>query len=141
MVCRITAQEDSNTIQQVAREGSILKNLQVIQDPGIENMLNWHIENNKGKNGMDGYRIEIFSSSQVTAKEQALARKVEFLAGHPEISANILFISPNFKVRVGDFRTKNEALKVFKQIQGEYPSAFIVQDRIDFPMLKSSRYE
>lgn len=119
----------------------ILKNLVVHQNPDIERMLVWHIENNKIKNKIEGYRVEIFFSSDLNAKENALKKKEEFLENYPEESIHVKYISPNFRVRVGDFRTKNEALKLYKEIKKTYPVAFIVSDEIDFPLNKQVQYE
>jgi hypothetical protein len=54
---------------------------------------------------------------------------------------HVKYISPNFRVRVGDFRTKNEALKLYREIKSNYPVAFIVADEIDFPLMKPVQYE
>jgi hypothetical protein len=119
----------------------IISTLDIRQDIRLGKMLEWHIENNKKIDGTDGFRVEIFFSSAMNAREQALNKKKEFLSKYPDYSVHIMFSAPNFKVRVGDFRTKNEALKLYKKIQRDYPGAFIVPDIIDFPMLKSNNYE
>ncbi|HKJ80158.1 MAG TPA: SPOR domain-containing protein [Prolixibacteraceae bacterium] len=119
----------------------ILNNLDIEQDPRLAKMLSWHIENNKNRNGIEGFRVEIFFSSAMNALERAQQQKVKFLSKYPEKNVHIQFAAPNFKVRVGDFRTKNEALKLQKQIQRDYPSAFIVPDIITFPLLKQENYE
>jgi len=119
----------------------ILDQLDVNQDPRLRTMLKWHIENNRKRDGIDGFRVEIFFSSALNAKELSLNKKKEFLSKYPEYNVHIKFIAPNFRVRVGDFRTKNEALRLFKKIEQDYPGAFIVPDRIDFPMLKPEEYE
>lgn len=117
---------------------TILDKLQVERDPVLDKMLDWHIEKNHEKEGMDGFRVEIFFSSKMDAKEQALKTKVDFLSEYPEYAVHIKFVAPNFRVRVGDFRTKNEAWKLYKKIQREYPTAFVVPDVINFPLLKSN---
>ena len=119
----------------------MLKNVEVNQDPIVDKMLGWHIENNNIKNKIDGFRVEIFFSSDVDAKDKALKKKVEFLSVYPDNTVHIKYISPNFRVRVGDFRTKNEALKLYKEIKDNYPVAFIVSDEIDFPLMKQEQYE
>lgn len=129
-----SVQTDSLTFQ-------LLDNLTINQDPRLEKMLKWHVENNRNRDGMDGYRVEIFFSSALNAKDQALRKKKEFLSKYPDYNVHVKFTAPNFRVRVGDFRTKNEALKLHKQIQKDYPGAFIVPDIIDFPLLKSENYE
>jgi hypothetical protein len=115
--------------------------LDINEDPRIERMLSWHIENNKFKNKIDGFRVEIFFSSDIDAKEKALKKKEEFLEIYPDNIVHVKYISPNFRVRVGDFRTKNEALKLYKEIKNTYPLAFIVTDEIDFPLMKQIQYE
>jgi hypothetical protein len=119
----------------------ILKNLKINQDPRLDKMLSWHIGNNKTNNSIDGFRVEIFFSSDVDAKQKALRKKVEFLSIYPENTVHVLYVSPNFRVRVGDFRTKNEALKLYREIKTTYPVAFIVTDKIDFPLMKQIQYE
>ena len=120
---------------------AILKNLNVNQDARLEKMLNWHIENNKKREGIEGYRVEIFFSSNLDAKEKALEKKVEFLEKYPDCNVHVLFYAPNFRVRVGDFRTKNEAWKLYKEIVKDYRAAFVVKDKIDFPLVKPLNYE
>jgi len=119
----------------------ILKTLNINQDPRLEKMLSWYIENNNIKNKIEGFRVEIFFSSSFDAKEKALKEKEEFLANYPDKIVHVQYISPNFRVRVGDFRTKNEALKLYKEIKNTYPVAFIVADEIDFPLMKQIQYE
>jgi hypothetical protein len=114
----------------------ILDELNVNQDSRLENILKWHIENNRKRDGISGFRVEIFFSSADNAKEQAFKKKKEFLSRYGDYNVHVKYTEPNFRVRVGDFRTKNEALKLHKQIQKDYPGAFIVPDIIDFPLLK-----
>lgn len=130
---------DENT--QESNLPEIIKNLNVTQDSRIDKMLSWHIENNKIKNKIDGYRVEIFFSSDLDAKVEALNIKEEFLEIYPNYNVHVKYISPNFRVRVGDFRTKNEALKLYKEIKDTYRVAFIVSDAIDFPLMKQIQYE
>ncbi|MBT3385338.1 MAG: SPOR domain-containing protein [Prolixibacteraceae bacterium] len=120
---------------------SILRDLNIKQDPRLEKMLNWHMEKNKKIDGIQGFRVEIFFSSDLKAKEMAESIKVDFLSKYPDYNVHIRFIAPNFRVRAGDFRTKNEALKLHKKIQRNFPAAFIVPDIIDFPLLKPLNYE
>lgn len=131
----------SEEIQQDSTRPAILQKLHVNQDPRLDKMLNWHIEENTKKEGIDGYRVEIFFSSELNALEQSKSKKVEFLSKYPEYEVHIKYDAPNFRVRIGDFRTKNEALKLHKKIERNYPMAFIVPDKIKFPLLKQVYYE
>lgn len=120
---------------------ALMENLDVSRDPRLDKMLKWHIEKNEKREGIDGFRVEIFFSSRLDAKEEALAIKTDFLSEYPNQAVHIKFVAPNFRVRVGDFRTKNEAWRLYKQIQRDYPAAFIVPDVIDFPLLKQNQNE
>jgi len=131
------AQELSPDSVQIA----ILEKLDINRDERLDKMLKWHIEKNQKMEGMNGYRVEIFFSSRMDAKEESLGIKANFLSEYPEHTVHVKFIAPNFRVRVGDFRTKNEAWKLYKSIQKDYPAAFIVPDVIDFPLLKQNIYE
>lgn len=127
--------------QEGTTQPAILQNLHVNQDPRLDKMLNWHIVKNAKMDGMEGFRVEIFFSADLDALEQAKNKKVEFLSKYSDDLVHIKYDAPNFKVRVGDFRTKNEALKLKKSIERYYPMAFIVPDKIKFPMLKDINYE
>jgi len=127
-------QAKDSTIQETPVHRLFQEN-NVIRDSRTDALLNNHMEINKRKNGMDGYRLEIFFSSAYNAKDKAMEVKTEFLKRFPELEAYIQFQSPNFKVRIGNFRTKSEALAVKEQIKKFYPNAFRVDDIIQFPKL------
>jgi hypothetical protein len=114
----------------------IISKLNLKQDQRLTNMLQRHIENNRLKEGIEGWRVEIFfvsASSTPDARDKALRVKQDFLSRYPDINVHIQFIAPDFKVRVGDFRTKSEALKLKKEISGTYPKSFEVKDIIKIP--------
>lgn len=105
--------------------------IEFIQDKKISELITKHIQLNE-KAGINGYRIKIhFGADKNVAKEI----KVKFISIYPNASAYEKYDQPNFNIRVGNFRTKLEAYKFLKQIQGEFPSAFIVQDEIEFPAI------
>jgi hypothetical protein len=135
---QVTSQGDSIT-EPVLPE--IVTKLNIDEDPRLEKMLIWHIQQNIKIDGIEGYRVEIFFSSDFDAFDKAKKKKVEFLSLYPDNTVHIKYDAPNFRVRVGDFRTKNEALKLHTEIKRNYPVAFIVADIIDFPLMKQIKYE
>ena len=108
----------------------------VFQDMRINALVYNHIEQNKRKGGVPGYRIRIFSNLGSGARNQSQATKARFYELFPEIPIYREYDSPYFKVYVGDFRTKVDALKDFNRIKRYFTSAFIVPDRINYPELK-----
>jgi hypothetical protein len=117
------------------REGDIFRRLKINQDPRFEELVRLHIRRNRQANGIPGYRVEIFFSSEINARQKAQGIKSEFMSTYPGHNAYITFVSPDFKVRVGDFRTRNDALRLMKEIQGRFPKAFVVPDLIEIPRL------
>lgn len=106
----------------------------LIQDRRIDELLTKHIEINS-KTPVKGYRVKIhFGADKNKAKEV----KAKFIAQFPTVAAYEKYDQPNFNIRVGDFRTKLEAYKFLKELQSEFPSAFIVQDEILLPELESA---
>lgn len=126
---------------QTAKMEELLGNLPIRQDPRITELLVRHYQIKQRKRGTDGFRLEIFFSSDSKAREKATRVKNEFNLVFPTTPAYVLFQTPNFKVRVGDFRNKSEALKSKEFISSKYPNAFIVKDNIHFPELFTESLE
>ncbi len=120
---------------QTAKMEEFVSQLRIRQDPRITDLLVRHTQINQRRRGTDGFRLEIFFSSEAKAREQAVKVKNEFNLIFPDIASYLLFQTPNFKVRIGDFRNKSEALKTKAYIASKYPNAFIVKDNIRFPEL------
>ena len=107
--------------------------VELVQEYKIKELVNKHVEINS-KAAIKGYRIKIHSGSD---KNKAKEIKAKFISKFPDISAYEKYDQPNFNIRVGDFRTKLEAYKALKEIQVEFPAAFLVQDEIEMPKLSS----
>jgi len=120
---------------QTAIMEQLLEKLSIRQDPRITDLLIRHSQINQRKRGTDGFRLEIYFASESKAREKAARVRNEFNLVFPNIPSYLLFQSPNFKVRIGDFRNKSEALKTKAYIASKYPNAFIVKDFIRFPEL------
>ncbi len=113
------------------------KHAGVKHEQSIENMLNAYIEEceNTKENGFSGYRVQIISSSGTDARNQVMTERGLFIKNYPSIPIYIRYNSPNFKLVVGDCRTKSDALYIRNQIKDHYPNAFVVTDNILFPKL------
>ena len=108
----------------------------IYQDDGIHLLVNKHIESNKKQKGIPGYRIQVYSGSGHSARRKAEEIESFFLETYPDVACYLSYYSPNFKVRVGDFRTKSEALKFKKEIALDFPNTYIIKDIIKFPEIE-----
>ena len=88
---------------------------------------------NNGSKKLTGYRIRVFYESGQSARNrsEAIARSIS--NAYPGIGVYRSFESPNFKVSVGDFRTRGDALKVYQSLKATYPTALILKETINFP--------
>jgi hypothetical protein len=116
-------------------QDTIQGQVQIIQDARIDTLLEKHIIANEFDPNIDGYRIQIFFEAGNNSKRMANEAKAEFAVKYPEAPNYILFQEPYYKVRIGDYKTKMEAEKFLKEIEKEYPNAFVVRDKINFPKL------
>ncbi len=69
------------------------------------------------------------------SKRKANEIKTDFLQLFPKTGAYLVYQQPNFKIRVGDFKTRLEAMKFFKEVQPLYGTAFLVRDDVKLPEL------
>jgi hypothetical protein len=126
-------QQNTNTLPRQTPD--IFQKINSKQDPDLVELVNLHIRKNQQGGTMPGFRVEIFFSSELNARQKAQNIKNDFLAAYPNYNVYITYISPDFKVRIGNFRTKNEALKVVNEIKVQFPKAFVVPDLIELPKL------
>ena len=114
-------------------EGTITIN----QNEQISELVNRHIEINKSKEGkIDGWRVQIYNSSGTNSRVEAQNVRKLFLSKYPEETAYLIYQPPFFKMRVGDFRTKEEAYSFYKQLLPDFPVSYLVSDQINLPKLK-----
>jgi hypothetical protein len=137
------AQSFVKTSDLFRKENSHAGRLNIIQNPSLDTLisryilLNKNLYENSGYYGMEGYRIQIYSSSNRNAREESGKVRAQFMSKFPYIVSYPLFADPGyFKIRVGDFRTKIEATKLFFLVSKEFPDAYIVPDFINFPDIK-----
>jgi len=119
--------------------------LNIIQNPSIDTLISRYIlyyRNQSalnGHEGLDGYRIQIYGSSDRNAREESGKARASFLGKFKEIVSYQLFAEPGYwYIRVGDYRTKAEAKKYFVQISRAFPDAYIVPDFINYPDLNKN---
>lgn len=103
------------------------------QDQRIEQLIQRQKEIHVADSTIDGYRIQIFMESGNDAVEHANLVIEEFKVNYPDIPIYLVFGQPYYRLRVGDFRTRLEAEKMFQTLSQDYKKAFITSDRIQLP--------
>lgn len=106
---------------------------EIIQDARVDLLVSKHIRINKTIKTIDGFRIQLFSDSGNNSKTKAQSLQDELMARFPAMGVFLSFKSPNYKVRMGDFRTRLDAQRFLNEITIDFPNAFIVSDQINLP--------
>jgi hypothetical protein len=74
-------------------------------------------------NSNDRYKIQIFSGESEKAKKIILQFKQEFY----DIESTIIFNTPNYKVWVGNFKTRMEAERNLAEIKKKYKNVLLIK--------------
>lgn len=76
----------------------------------------------KTRQGHWGYRVEVFADNNVrTAKAQASSRKRMLQARLPQYRSYLVFESPFWRVRIGDFTSKADAESAMAEVRKLLP--------------------
>ena len=104
----------------------------VNQSRAMRTAFDSYVASNASKK-LTGYRIRVYFDNGQNARNrsEAIARSIS--NAYPGMGVYRTFESPNFKVTVGDFRTKDEALKVYHALKATYPTALILKETINYP--------
>jgi len=111
-----------------------LPGIRIIQDSAMSVLLDEAVNGKREMVEIDGYRVQIYSSNlQQTAKSEALELETKLKDKLPQ-PLYVQYTPPFWKVRLGDFRTYDEAREYKKIFVQEYPElmgdTYIVRDKI-----------
>ena len=104
------------------------------QTDAVRDAMRRQVEDN-GSRTLGGYRIRIFFDNKQTARVESEETLKRFESMFHDVVAYRTYANPYFKVTVGDFRTRSEAMKHLELIKREFPSAFVVKENIEFPVV------
>jgi predicted deacetylase len=106
--CSLHAQDRTNNIN---------------QDPKFEQLLNEKRKINTSISINDYYKIQIYSGDSEKAKKTLSDFKQEF----ENIDGTIIFNTPNYKVWIGNFKTRIEAEKNLILIKKKYKNVLLIK--------------
>jgi uncharacterized protein YxjI len=95
----------------------------VIQDSKIEQLLNEKRKINASITVNDRYKIQIFTGDSENSKKALIQFKKE----NKNMDATIVFSTPNYKVWVGNFKTRIDAERNLSLLKKKYANAFLIK--------------
>jgi hypothetical protein len=113
--------------------------VEVVKDPLIDTLIarRPHLDKTIGiiDAPSSGFRVQIYFGS---SRQSAYSAQAKFLDEYPGMPTYVSYIEPNFKVQVGDFRTRLEAQKLQSDLSGMFSSIFIIPTKINPPKSDSA---
>lgn len=106
-------------------------NLTLIEPLVIQDLMEEFINENRKLQSIKGYRVQIYNGS----KKEAQDVRAAFLKSYPEQPVALTYETPEYKVQVGNFRSRVEAEALLAIIRATFKGCFVVKSSIDLPEL------
>jgi hypothetical protein len=109
----------------------------VEKDPRIDQLVKKQIEINEvttreSRRYVQGFRIQVMNSPD---RAKVFAAKTKVFEQFPDWKPYLLYQSPNYKLRVGNFKTQEEAQDGMKQLSKLFPSGlYVIPDVIELKL-------
>lgn len=125
-VCSATGQ--TTIVDEIQKDEFGKGKVRIYQDPSVFQMIGSREDDNNSYDKerkhlrVPGYRVQVFSgNNQRTSKGEAFAKEQQVKRMHSDINTYVTYRSPFWRLRVGDFRTYEEAFVLMRQLMKEFP--------------------
>ncbi|MEO6037476.1 MAG: SPOR domain-containing protein [Saprospiraceae bacterium] len=108
----------------LGQQGITAQEIQLNEDPKVAALQRNWVNANRTNPRVDGWRVQIIASTDRTQVEEGRNR---FRQLYPDVVADWVQEKPYYKLRVGAFRSKLEALAFGSRLV-EYPGAYPARD-------------
>lgn len=99
----------------------------VIMSDSLEKAMTEQVEKNKARK-TQVYRVRIYFDNSKDARTISQQIVDTFSVYHPGVPVFRSYDNPYFKVTVGEFRAKSDAMRFLEAIRKEYPTVFLVRE-------------
>jgi hypothetical protein len=106
----------------------------VHKDPRVDILIKKQIQINEvttrdSRRSMSGFRIQVIASND---RNKVFSAKAKIYQEYPELKPYIIYLSPNYKLKVGNFKTEEEAQPYFDKLSRLYTTGvYIIHDMIE----------
>jgi len=103
-------------------------------DPRVDSLIKKQIQINEvttreSRRNIPGYRIQVANSND---RNQVFSIKTKIYQAYPELKPYLIYQPPNYKLRVGNFKTPEEADPYLQKLTRDFPSGvYLVHDIIE----------
>lgn len=111
------APSDSNAVKS--------KSVLIFKDPRIDYLQRiYSIRKNEKRELKKVFRVQVVAT---TSREVVNKAKADFASKFPGVVVYLSFDPPTFKLRVGNFATRQDAQSFLKEVKAHFPASFIVE--------------
>lgn len=82
---------------------------------------------NISKQFIDGFTIQIYAGMK---REDALNAKKNLAVSLPDLSSEVEYAQPNFRVKVGKYYTRIDAQQDYMAVKKYFPTAIVIPDKV-----------
>ena len=108
--------------------GLAQQSINVQMDSGVKALYEVFLEQNKGSQEIDGWRLQILATTDRQRLESALQR---FKNDYPSVRVDWVHTKPYYKLRAGAFATRSEAERLKYVLSRDYSGLYPVKDKIN----------
>ena len=126
----IICSQNTDIIKKLESRSENGGSVHISQSDKIAQVLYLHLQAQKKNVKNNGWRICVFADSGQEANRKAENIRSIFLSRFKGVQPHKVWNYPFYRVYVGDFRSKSEALRFLKIIEREFPNAYIIPDVI-----------
>lgn len=144
-VCLTVMADETPTIVEHINQGTAISiempdalklRLQPVETPAEEEVQEQPVAPRPQYGRMPGYRVQVFSDNNPhTAKAEAGSKKRLIDSKFPQYQTYVNYTSPYWRLRVGDFRTQQEANAAAEELRRAFPAYSkeirVVRDRVN----------
>lgn len=74
-----------------------------------------------------GFRVQIYAGGN---RNDAYAVQARFQSAFSDIGSYVTYDEPNYRVKVGDFRSRSEATNFMRELRSQYSNVFVFTEDI-----------
>lgn len=126
----LSAQDKDSTLLKISDSSSVT----VHADPRLDMLIKKQVEINKettrdARRVAKGFRLLVINTIK---REEAIAAKTKVYTNFPELKPYLIYQSPYFKVKVGNFKERKDAEAYQKKLTAYFPKGvFVINDVIE----------
>lgn len=109
----------------------------VTKDPRVDSLVRRQIAINEettrqSRRNVPGFRIQVMNTPD---RQKVYDAKVKIYQEFPDWKPYLLYQAPNYKLRVGDFKTEDEAQAALQQLSKLFPQGmYVIRDIIELKL-------